>query len=885
MLKNGVFKKKIILHGILAGLITAVAYALICFACDIAPLGDNTFLMHDLKRQYVDYYTYYKSVLSGENSPLYSFSTALGSGMIGFEIYYITSPFLMILAMFPQAMLPVGITVVIGIKLSIATFIMDMFLQYYLLKDDSVAVFSQPGIKIWFGAIAWGLSGFLFAHSMNMMWIDVVMLLPALIWALDRVILSDRKILYSLLISLILFLNYYISYQVLLFIAIWTLYRVWVLKVQKPLKAILRVVVMTFIGGICDAIVLLPTALELMDSPKDITQLGLKTKGNELSVFKVMSKAPALAYDYIEARFGWPQIYCGVLFVVLLIAFFISKKIEKREKIGIFVLMSILMVSFMSDEINLIWHAGMEPSGHPYRQAYLWAFLTIICGTKLLLATDAFYSLDLCIGTALTALIFVFSLNTDYDHITKLTIVSNYGILIFFIVTFGLCLFIGKKKPGTVEKLRLLLLTTLVSTSMAEIAANACYTYHFQSNLNTHLSEYKNKISDTAQAVDWIKSEDSSFYRMENLNPRQQNDSMQYTYNGITHYSSAGKTYVRYLLQRLGYNDDGLHANYGHDNTVTADMLLGVKYVVSDDVFPYHASYLPAYDGAVNAYRNPYALSVAVATDGFELDDISCPIEVISSDNWSEFVPKVNPFALQEEMVKRITGNYHEIFKSAEVVTNDYVETADDGTEYPRREFEVTAAIDGEMYMYLDGLLGSVQGLTLYKNGEVYSTYGNASCIKILNLGYMDAGDIVTIFIGDGAVDAYFGEAYFVTEDIAEVEKAYKELEGDNLVVEKKSSTYLTFDAGSCDGVFISIPCEVGWSAKVDGVDVDPVCVFGALTYIPVNNDQSSHHIEISFMPEGLTEGIAISLIGLVLLGIIIFLENKELKREKKSSK
>ena len=182
--------------------------------------------------------------------------------------------------------------------------------------------------------------------------------------------------------------------------------------------------------------------------------------------------------------------------------------------------------------------------------------------------------------------------------------------------------------------------------------------------------------------------------------------------------------------------------------------------------------------------------------------------------------------------------------------------------------------------MYLDGLLGSVQGLTIYKDGEVYSTYGNASCIKILNLGYMSAGDEVTIFIGDGEEDANFGEAYFVTEDIAEVEKAYKELEYDNLVVEKKSSTYLTFDAGPCDGVYVSIPCEVGWSAKVDGVDVDPVCIFGALTYIPVDNDRSSHHIEISFMTEGLTEGIVISIIGLVLLGVIIFVEKKELKHE-----
>lgn len=867
--------KSRIKHGLFAGVITALIFAAICVCCQLAPLGDNTFLMYDLKRQYVDYYSYFKSIVTGENNALYSFSTALGSGMIGFDIYYISSPFLLILSLFPQVYLPAGITVVIGIKLALATFIMDMYLQYYLGEGKQFCIKEVAGIKIALGAVSWGLSSFLFAHSMNMMWIDVIMLVPAVLWALDRVILTNRKITYCVFISVILFLNYYITYQIMIFIAIWTFYRVWILRVNNPVKAIVRVVVTTFIGGICDAVVLLPTALELMDSPKDITQLGLHTKNNNLSVFQVLSKAPALAYDYIEARFGWPQIYCGVIFVALIILFFISKKIQIREKIGIFVIMSILMFSFMNDKFNLVWHAGMEPSGHPYRQAYLWIFLVIICGTKVLLSMEELSGVPVFVSLIITGAIFGLSMRTRYEHNTKFAIIVNVGIIAAYILVFSVFAMLKNMKNR-----QLIVMLIVVIMQIAELTGNAGYTYKWQSQLNTHYSEYKNAVSQTAATVEWVKSQDDSFYRMENLNPRQQNDAMQYVYNGVTHYSSAGKTYVRYLLQRMGFNDDGLYTHYGHDNTVTEDMILGVKYIISDGTYAAHNAYDMIHDDNVDAYLNPYALSVAVETNGFDLSDISCEKEVISSDNWDEYVPGINPFALQEEFVNRIAGKQYEIFKPAEVETVDSEETGEDGIVYPRREFTVTASMDGEMFLYLDGLIGSRQGLTLFKDGEVLSTYGNAACVKILNLGYMSKGDQVNIFIGDGQPDADFGEAYFVTEDITEVAKAYADLQERNATVTKNSSSHLTINTGDCDGVFLTIPCETGWSAKVDGVKVEPVCVFGALTYIPVENSGDSHVVEVTFVTEGLLLGLTITVIGLALLVAMIILEKKAVKHE-----
>lgn len=870
--------KNRIRHGILAGLVTALIYVAICIFCSIVPFGDNTFLMYDLKRQYADYYAYYKSLLTGENNIFYSFSTALGSGMLGFDIYYISSPFLLILSLFPQSSLPVGITLVIGLKLSIASFVMDLFLQYYLSESKEINISSistVDSVIILMGSISWGMSGFLFAHSMNMMWIDVVLLVPALIWALDLVILKNKKITYCLLVSLVLYLNYYITYQVLLFVAMWTIYRVWVLHV-KPVRTIERVVYSTFVGGICDAVILLPTALELMDSPKDISQLGLHTKGQNLSVFNILSKAPAFAYDYTEARFGWPQIYCGVIFIVLIIVFFISKKIVIREKIGIGALMSIIMLSFMFDKFNLLWHAGMEPSGHPYRQAYLWIFFVIICGTKAIIQNENWSMVEMIVATVATAVIFAFSMSTENEHNSALTYKVNALILAIYLCLFGISLLVTKKVKCRTEKINLLVLTIVVVIQVIELVGNDCYTYMWQSQNNNHFSEYKKVITNTADTINWVKEYDKSFYRMENLNPRQQNDAMQYGYNGVTHYSSAGKTYMRYLLQRLGYNDDGLYAQYGHDNTTTMDMLLGIKYLVSDGEYKVHDNYEMIYENEVSAYRNPYAMSVAVACDDFELNNISCDKDFISSDNWDDYVPAVNPFALQEELVKRVTGKTYDIFKEADVVMEEYFEEEGE-SKYPRRNYYVTATEDGELYMYLDGLIGSVQGLALYKNDEIFSAYGNAACIKILNLGYLNKGDSIKIFIDGGSEDANFGDAYFMTEDVRGVLAAYMDISSKNVDVNKISSSHVTFTTGPCNGTFVTIPCEKGWNAKVDGKKVDPKCVFGALTYIPIDNGLDSHFVEMIFVPQGLYVGIVISLVGLLMLMMIAYFERKNI--------
>lgn len=834
-----------------------VLFVLILFVCNCYPFGDNTFLMFDMKRQYVDYYSYLRSVHFGDNNLFYSFSTTLGSGIIGFFVYYLTSPFLILLSLFPQSLLPLGIEIVICIKMMLAAFIMNLFLQKFIGSDPCTIVCS----------ISWALSSFIFAHSMNMMWIDVIILLPVVVWTFENLLFSPKyeikglkntgliSIPYILSVFGIFFLNYYISYQVMIFLVLGMIIRFVTQNVEHKVAKLLQIGLNTLLGVLLDAAFLIPTALELANSPKDITQLGLELTGRNLSPFEVFSKLGTMAYDINEARSGGPQLFCGVLFVVLVVMFFFDRKVSVKDRIGTGILLAVLLISFCSDLLNLVWHAGMEPSGHPYRQAFIWIFISILCGCRMMIDIRSELSgecdrrkalIILGISLGIVAVIYVTSLSKRYDHIGTATIIVSWSMLIII----GVALFLLVKIKNRV--ITVLITLALAFLQMADISANDAYTFDYQSRNNTHMSEFSGTVISNKEAVELINDRDKSFFRMENLTPRQQNDSMQYAYNGVTHYSSAGMTYVRYFLQKLGFNDDSLYTHYGADNTKLADAILGIKYLISDGSVRIHSEYTPSDDDTAEfVYQNPAALPVAIGVNKY--------VPPTAKD-----VAGLNPFRLQEDIISRITGQSEEVFLAAHSSSEEYFDKGNKCCKYI-----VSPITDGELYMYVEGIGEYSQGLSVMVNDEFKCSYGNKASMKVLNLGEYKAGDTVTVDVMGDTPEAILGKAVFVTEDFRVIEDCYHKLASQFTDVKRLSSSHLQITAGDCTGLFMTIPYETGWKVSVDGINTTPYMVYDALMYVPINSTAEKHIIDMKFTPEGFNVGLIISIIT---LGVIILM-------------
>ena len=76
--------------------------------------------------------------------------------------------------------------------------------------------------------------------------------------------------------------------------------------------------------------------------------------------------------------------------------------------------------------------------------------------------------------------------------------------------------------------------------------------------------------------------------------------------------------------------------------------------------------------------------------------------------------------------------------------------------------------------------------------------------------------------------------------------------------------------------MFTTISWEPGWTVKVDGQKVEPVKVCDAL--IGVELTQGTHDIEMTFFPKGLSQGIILSVCGIIAIVIIAIYPKKEEK-------
>ena len=57
-----------------------------------------------------------------------------------------------------------------------------------------------------------------------------------------------------------------------------------------------------------------------------------------------------------------PNVYCGILSLLLLPLFFLNKKISKKEKIVTAIIIVVFYLSFALNALNYVWHAFHFPN-------------------------------------------------------------------------------------------------------------------------------------------------------------------------------------------------------------------------------------------------------------------------------------------------------------------------------------------------------------------------------------------------------------------------------------------------------------------------------------------------------------------------------------------
>ncbi|MCR5626076.1 MAG: YfhO family protein [Lachnospiraceae bacterium] len=822
----------------------------------IFPFGDATIMTGDSEYQFIDYLSYLKTIVFGNNDYSYSFSKNLGGNMAGFTAYYYLGPLAYISLLFPARDLPIAL----GVMLMLTVGLCSLTNCIYLTETGS------PRKLNLLLAITYAYSGFLASYYQIILYYAAQILLPLVMLGLERLINDPKKrILYMVTLSAAVLTNYYSGYMICIFSLLMFIYK---LLLRSDLKNLLKdnveqiksFIISSVLAVSVSAFNLIPTALSLSGS-KDNFALGF---GRQFPFSQVFSKLYTGAFKG-NVSTGMPNIYCGMFVVLLLFVYFVDRHRALKEKLLSAGFIVFMLLNMYISTLDVIWHGMNKPIGFPFRYSYMLCFFMIMLSYK-------GYSNKRSALSVKQLLIF-FGVFLMYSAYLLLVHNETTGIreilfsLLMLLCIAGIINAYVRKWVG--RKFAFLIMGFVIILDLAFNASDALNYFELAS-----LSEYRAYIDEMGKTVSDMKAQaPDEMYRTEKYVRRTHNDAMQFDYMGLSHFSSSEKREKLTFLGKTGIRSNGNWAFFGESNTALFDTLFGVKYIISK------------YRTIPNHYGR-------VVTDDeykvFENDNYYGIMFISNRDirhvDYSAYIN--NPFAFQEAIADNINGKDNKILQGvteAERTLENLKEIKEDGySRFERINKEEEAAVHysvkvldptadedtGEnLFVYFDAPENQSAHIYRYDTdmGEYFTTYR----WNVINMEAQFKGDTYEIRVCPDGDELTLSNAFFCYEDRDALKTYADDIKRNECHLKKLTSSHVTGEVNVNEDekcVVMTIPYDENWSVTVDGVKVDTVPAVGHLISFDVN--KGKHNIEMKYSPKGRKAGIVISMIALIICTI-----------------
>jgi len=903
-----------------------LAMILLYTCIKVWPAGEHSVLVLDLNAQYVYYFEELREIITGGDSIIYSFNRNLGGEFLGIFAYYLSSPFSMIVALFPKTMITEALYLILVLK----TGFCGLTFGYYLHKTRKM----NRVHTVMFSAM-YALSAYVIVMQHNVMWIDNVLLFPLVLYAVDEMICRGKYKMLVITLAYSLISNFYIGYMTCFFVMIWFFIRYFMLSPEERnpkdvdyhfARVLVRIAITALVAVMISAVIILPVYYSLSFGKLEFSNPDYTPK-QIFDFIDILTKAFFGSYDTVRPE-GMPFIYCGTLAMVIAPLYFFSKNIPTRRKIGFLVIMLFLAVSFNFNILDYIWHGFQRPNWLNARFAYMFS------GLMLIMAADAFRNLSeigakpVMTSAALWCGMLLVLDKIGYENLPDFAAVWC-GILFLAITAAATSAFIRSSNDSRKRRITSATLCCLV---IAELLINGVITLGKldEDVVFSTRESYRSVIDKYLTAVDTFDDEDDTFYRAEKLVHRTKNDAMALDINGMTNSTSTLNARVIKLLAQFGYASRS-HWSYYAGSTAPTDSLFGVKYIMTDPsattdipsyIYDLYELYATTEDG-IEVYKNPYALSIAFSA-GADVLSYDLPIvnpnaqrggitENIKAMFKSIFKSKdaeeeeeekvetptkayVDPFTYMNELYSAILGREVTIWTEAtlestttsgckKVSTTGHKGYKPDGSGSSSK-VTYTVSIDSDKTLYVYFPSSYPRKATLYVDGVKQGYYFDSKDFSIKEVGTYEVGETVTVDLqlttdslyirNDAHFFWYFDEEAYL-EAVAEMAEgsmtAYSEVD---------HKIYGTVSVPEGDSVmFTTIPYDAGWEVKVDGKKVDTIPVLDD-TLLAFEITPGEHKIEMTYKASCLTNGLIISIAGILIFAAVWVAESLWIRKRKK---
>jgi uncharacterized membrane protein YfhO len=825
----------------------------------IYPIGDRDILTIDLYHQYAPFLAELQTKYSTGGSLFYTWAGGLGVNFFSLFAYYLSSPLNILIVLFPPSYLTEAITLLTLIKFGLAGAFFYRFLRGVYRKDSLLMVAI---------ALFYALSGYSLAYSWDIMWLDGVALLPLILLGLVRLVRDGRWLLYCLTLGLVFLSNFYIAFFVLFFTILYFpvclgQFNTWA-RPRQLLTSIGRFILFTGLGLALSAVLLLPTYFALK-----LTSAAGDRFPSSLSFYYDL-------FDYIGQHFlftpptirdGMPNMYCGVLTILLIPMYFLAKAVPLKQKFWNMGLILVMILSFNTNILNFIWHGMHFPNQLPYRYSFVYIFLILSIAYPALQSLREFTGKQIG-AIALAAAGVVLLAQKLIDKPPEIQVL--YGTIIFVAIYAAVL---------TLDRIRHLsqgdLAFAILIVAIVEMTLNVLVTMH---KIDT--TEYYSpregyfkgvEVDQMRQELAAIaKVEDGGFYRVESLPPKTTNDGFMYNYNGLSIFASTMPTKPVRMFQNLGFHSNGINSYKYEGSTIVLDSLFGIKYLIRrsgsiDDRL--RQSIVKTSE--IEVFKNPYALSLGYMGQPKLAD-------WMSAGN--------NCFTAQNSLLTDLAG-CPDVFLNLEQnegALDNMTFTSISGTHYnfkrANENQEGTAKVliavptDQQAYLYLDVNPNQPdRGFVMVDDKRIDF---NAKRATLIDLGFVRAGAKVefNLVYGTSSTTTGYFNLFAYGLDQPVFEQAISQLRQQSLQISRFSDGFVqgTINAPRDGSFLLTVPYDQGWTIKVDGKPVAFRALDGGL--ILFNLTAGQHDITMRFVPEWFYVGLFTSLAALLLILLLYFL-------------
>lgn len=643
------------------------------------------------------------------------------------------------------------------------------------------------------------------------------------------------KVFLSFFVTISMIYSYYITYMILMFCGIYFIIRIlypdgirsWRVRIKMAISILGAVVIGIMLAGI----VLVPSAAYLFNSSSRLdSDVSLISRFMEYffsvlplnCIGQMASRLMSNNLLYIdgEALPGWGNYYemptvFYTVFILMIFTQFISwiiTNMRKEYNKSIYYLFCIFIAGFimLNEGISMAFNGFAYPQGR-----YMFVIIPVFALMTGVVWSECIEKFRISIWGVVCGL-FGSGLVLVYSYLRASEDVKNYNIVygILILAFSSLLVYISRNKVHRKKAVLALLVLFMVTTIMDSYITNN------QRNCVTKAdfvqeNGYDMKVNSTLAALDYLKQNDVSVYRVEKNYVDFSNfaDPLLEGYGSVTDYNSTVNRNVASFYNHLYSSANYLSAFRKFSLINKTDsipvQLLNVKYYLSRSPQSYEGFEYVNTVAGIHIYKNRYAETIA-----------RWYTQTISKDECEEMLEEDRKtFVLDTVIVDRENDIFHsEVNEKAEI--GMFTETA-------------SGCIEGSIKTSQSGILmltiPDQQGWEVYVNGDrkdiINTNYGFIGVV--LEPGNYEIKAVYTIpYLKEGLFVSLAGIVLFVLEIAVGIFWKYN-----------KKGEVAVEQTGQCERLEIVTETSSNQKRKVMLTIIILICLLGALMLCKLKSD------------------------------------------------